>query len=84
MVVGAQWLRDGDASASVLRERLAHAGRLSGESRRKQAKAGPSQVQEMEAKLLREGKSPRETASIIARRLGVTPEHIRQIRKKEN
>ena len=83
-VVGAEWLRGDGRDWEAIRDRLAHAGRMSGIARRGQAKASPQQVQELEARLLQEGKGPRDTAAIIAKRLGVTPEYIRQLRRKPN
>lgn len=83
MVVGAQWVHeDAFLTSKVDRERLAHAGRMSGKARRKQAKASPQAVLELEQRLLRDGKGVRDTASIIAARLGVTPEYVRQLRRK--
>ena len=55
---------------------------MSGKARRKQAKASPQAVLELEQRLLRDGKGVRDTASIIAARLGVTPEYVRQLRRK--
>jgi hypothetical protein len=84
MVVGALWARELGAGTGreFERERLAQAGRISGIVRREKAKASPDAVLELERRLLRDGKSFRETASIIAARLGVTPEYVRQLRRR--
>ena len=83
MVFGAHWVRGEFSETKLDRERLAHAGRISGAVRRERAKASPETVLEMERRLLLDGKGVRDTAAIIAERLGVTSEYVRQLRRRK-
>jgi hypothetical protein len=74
----------GLAIAEQASEKARVAGEASGDARKENARCTPDQVKEAYQRLLSEGKEKRGIAGILAKRYGVTADHIRKLLRKKS